>query len=465
MTEIKQPIIPSTVVEVQTKAKTELDLKAICIFTAIGFFLDTDTYWKNKKVLKPACTHRIDADGILMDSKPYFKWHYTPRNISFNKALEEFTELFENILKEQTQNQKVILPLSGGLDSRTQATGLHYINAEVQSYSYAFKNGFNEVAIAKQIASVCQFPFKAYTISDGYLWNKLGELVALNGCYSDFTSPRQMAIVNEFKAMGDVFSLGHWGDVLFDNYGVPQLSEQEELQFLSKKLLKKGGLELAEDLWKHWNLDGEFKDYLNQRLSDLLKTIDIKNSNPKLRAFKSKYWAPRWTSVNLAIFQSQQPIALPYYDDRMCQWLCTIPEEYLVDRKIQIEYIKKRNPSLAKIMWQDKRPYNLYTYQTTNKLVSWCYRIGSKAKRSWAGMIGNPYIQRNWELQFNGKANEKKLRVELEQTQLKEWVGEHIQSTYLEGFYRGEFKVCAHGLNMLLTLAKFHQKHHHGEAN
>ena len=107
----------------------------------------------------------------------------------------QFSDLFETIIKEQTAGKKVILPLSGGLDSRTQAVALQAINADVHSYSYAFKNGYPETNIAKQIAIVCGFEFEAFQIEEGYLWEQLDTLFQLNQGYSDFTAPRQMAFL------------------------------------------------------------------------------------------------------------------------------------------------------------------------------------------------------------------------------------------------------------------------------
>jgi len=69
----------------------------------------------------------------------------------------------------------------------------------------------------------------------------------------------------------------------------------------------------------------------------------------------------------LSIFENYKPITLPYYDNRMCEFICTIPEDYLKGRQLQIAYIKQRNPDLAKLTWQDKRPYNLYNYQKRRK--------------------------------------------------------------------------------------------------
>ena len=128
-------------------------------------------------------------------------------------------------------------------------------------------------------------------------------------------------------------------------------------------MVKKGGEEFANQLWKLWGLEGNFKSYLEDRITCLLENIQIENTNAKLRAFKSLYWAPRWTSVNLAVFESKLPITLPYYDNRMCEFICTVPEKYLANRQLQIAYIKRKAPELAKITWQEQKPFNLNNYQ------------------------------------------------------------------------------------------------------
>ncbi len=462
MKTIKTPIIPTHQQFAKVQAPHELDKKAICIFTATGFFLDTDTYWQDKKVFPAASVNTMDENGFLIESKSWFKWHYSPRDISFDTALEEFTSLFEHIISEQHKDSQVILPLSGGLDSRTQAVALAKLKKPVTSYSYSFKGGYSESRIGAEIAKTCGFDFKEFTIESGYLWPKLEELASINHCYSDFTHPRQMAVLEELKEMDGTFSLGHWGDVLFDR-GAPEGTTQEQLlELVLKKIVKKGGMELATALWKEWELEGEFENYLRQRITKLLDKIEIENPSAKLRAFKSIYWAPRWTSVNLSVFEAAYPIALSYYADRMCEFICTLPEEYLADRKLQIAYIKKENPALAKITWQDHRPFNLYTFENNKSPHNLPYRIGNKLKRELKNKMGKPYIQRNWELQFLGMENDEKLQHWLFSENLHPFLSKPLLAKFYNSFKTGDAVKYSHPLSMLLTLAVWYKSHSDG---
>jgi hypothetical protein len=290
------------------------------------------------------------------------------------------------------------------------------------------------------------------------LWNKLEALSEINNCYSDFTHPRQMAIIDEFDAMGDVFSLGHWGDVLFDSMCEDNLSEDQELELVLKKITKKGGMELATTLWNNWKLEGDFETYLRDRLKTLLSTIDIENSSAKIRAFKSTYWAPRWTSINLSVFEEKKPITLPYYDNAMCEFICTIPESFLADRQIQIAYIKNRNPEVAKITWQENKPFNLYNYHLNKSPFNLPYRIMNKLRRELNAVLGEKYIQRNWELQFLGDSNDKHLKLFLFSESFNQIIKKNVVSKFYDLFYNKDMVYYSHAVSMLLTLGLFFRK-------
>ena len=457
MKTIKTPIIPIEQTFINVKDEPhELDYKAICMFGALGFFLDTDTYWKDKKVLPPASINKIDADGFLVSSEPWFKWYYKPKQISLKEATDSFGELLEEIIKEQCNEKKVILPISGGLDSRSQAVALHKLGVEVNTYSYSFENGYNEAGISKQIAKKCNFLFQEFTIPKNYLWNKIDELATINKCYSEFTHPRQMAVIDDIEKLGDVFSLGHWGDVLFDSENLQQnYSDKEILPLVKKKVIKKGGLELAISLWKNWKLEGEFEDYLDRRILTLLSRINIVNSNAKIRAFKSMYWAPRWTSINLSVFARNKEIYLPYYDDRMCQFICEVPESLLNDRQIQIEYIKRTNPSVAKIVWQDTKPFNLFNHHLAKTHLRLPFRVVDKLKREFENFQGKKFMQRNWEIQFLEADDKGKLIDYIQSKELTYKIDIDLIKDYLNLFYKEDQVYYSHSVSTLLTLSLF----------
>jgi hypothetical protein len=453
------PIIPFKQSFVKkSNAPHELDLEAICVFVATGFFMGEDTYWKDQICIKPGHHHKLNAAGELLESTPYFNWHYSPKDISFEYALEEYIELLKKVTKEQVGDHPVILPLSGGLDSRSQALILKDLDNPVHSYSYAFEGGYPEHRISAQIAKACSFTFEGFKIPKGYLWNCIDALAEINGCYSEFTHPRQMAVLPQLKAMSGVFSLGHWGDVLFDR-GVPEgTTESEIISLLFKKMVKPKGLELAQLLWQAWNLEGNFKDYLIYRIETDLAKIKIDNVSAKVRAYKTSQWAHRWTTTNLTVFEVAHPITLPYYDNRMCEFICTVPEAYLADRRLQIAHLQQ-DKTLARITWQAQKPFNITNYKNNKAPYNLPHRLWSKLQRESQALLGKPYIQRNWELQFIGSENEKALKRHIFNIDFNAFVPKRIVEKTYQHFLKTDSINYAHSISMLLTLSAWHQKY------
>ena len=415
---------------------------------ATGFFLGDQNFVKKKYL----------GD----DFSSNFEWSSNPRNISLDSAVSEFSNIFESIIEREIKGKNIILPLSGGLDSRTLAASLKdYKNVVV--ISYEFEGGLKETGYAQKIAKVYDWKFHKYQIKSGYLWDKLETLSNITKCQTEFTHPRQMAIIDEISDFGDVFLSGQWGDVLFNSYGM-NLNDSISKQILKliKLISKPGGIELSKDLWDFWGLDGDFETSFYQKIKSEYDKIHITEPNAKIRAFKSLQWAPRWANSNLKVFSYKKDIILPYYDKSMLEFISSVPEKILDKRKIQIEYIKNKSRELSLIPWQHY-DLNLYQYQNFNSLYL-PRRVFRYTKRLFKEIImrKNKIIQRNWELQFIGRKNENNLKKWLFETEeLKDLVPIELITKYYKNFKTVDPVKYSHPISMLLTLAvwsKFHWK-------
>ncbi len=438
-----------------TRYSGTLDLPEICIFAACGFFLGDASYYKELKAIPPASEYD-EENGIISNIQTYFRWTYQPRAISLQQATEEFTKIFHQVIQKGVEGKNVILPLSGGLDSRSLAAALKH-HSPLYSYSYGYKNGIGETNFSKQIAQAENFKFDGFEIGDNYLWGKIDQLSDILQNYSEFTHPRQMAVYDALKGKGNLFVLGHWGDVLFDGMGMRNDATFDEMvDALYKKVLKKGGKELGEALWNQWNLDGSFSDYLRNRLSSLLAEIEIEDPNARIRAFKSLHWASRWTNSNMHIFETISPIFVPYFEDELCRFITTVPEKWLNDRQIQIEYLKSHAPELARIHWQKYPGRNLFNYPTFH---AWWFKPVRLAKKIARKFSNGALIQRNWELQFLGVENEKQLHQRIYNPSFNSWISKEVSQTFYEKFMHHGVGY-SHTVSILLTLSSFWKKKH-----
>ena len=378
----------------------EVDIPSIAIWFSTGFFLGNSNFLYNKP-------YELSKFG------PNIDWFYNPRDISLEEAVDEFANIFESLIYSKIKGKKLILPLSGGLDSRTIAAALSNYGKidNLVTISYELEGGVKETEYAKRIANTFDWEFHSFKIPNGYLWPKINELSKINKCLIDFTHSRQMAVIDKISRLGDLLLSGQWGDVLFDTPGVKHNANlDDQVHFSIKKNTKPGGIELAADLWDYWGFEGDFRKKLYQKIKELLLEIKINNPNSRIRAFKSIHWAHRWANEGLKIFDAHNEMLIPYYHDKMCEFVCTIPEKYLLNRKIQIEYIKRRAPELAKISWQ-KYDMNLYNYKYFNNIY-FPFRVLKFFKQRLKKKIygGPQLIQRNWELQFLGEKNDERVK-------------------------------------------------------
>ena len=424
----------------------DLDLISIAEWIACGFFLGDGNF-----------TKRLNSQEKFISNKKH--WYYQPRDISFNSAVEEFTHIFENLINNNIGRKKIILPLSGGIDSRTIASALRKSD-NVVAYSYEFSGGVKETKYARSISKEMGWPFYDYLIPKGYLWEKIDELSDINFCQSDFIHPRQMAVISEISKHGELIISGQWGDVLFD---LPKIKNDESLnnqtKFLFKKIVKPGGLELSKKLWVEWGLAGDFENILFDRLKNLLSEIKIENSSRRIQAFKSIHWAHRWANPNLNIFSNNCELFAPYYENEMCEFICKTPDIYLRDRKIQINYLKNTSPKLAEIPWE-VYDLNLYNYKYFNSLYMprRVYRFLVRMFKEKVLKLP-PIIQRNWELQFIGEENNKNLKHWLFKNKLlNEIIPSSLVNQLYQNFLSGNKVILSHPISMLLTLSVWCKK-------
>lgn len=415
-----------------------LNYAEITSWFATGFFLDNQSFQKKKQ---------SDISVI----QPSIDWLYNPKNESFEEFLNSFTEIFESLVIKNTENKKIILPLSGGLDSRTLAASL-IGNKNVVAYSYEFPGGVHEVKYAKEIADVCGWEFHSFKIPNGYLWKDIEKISKINKCRTEFTHPRQIAVIEKVSSLGDILLSGSMGDLLFDNFNI--IRNENQITSIKKQMLKPGGLELATDLWAHWKLNDSFESFFNNKIKTLNKNINIPNLQMRIRAFKSMYYVRNWTNINMKFFSNYKETYAPYHDNKMCNFVCTIPEKFLKNRKIQIEYIKNKAPDLAKIKWQ-KYDLDLYSYKKFNSsyLPKRLFRISKRLIKE-KFLRQKPLIERNWEIQFRGSENELELKDWLFNNPFfRELIPDQIISKYYLKFKNDNPIKYSHCISMLLTFS------------
>ena len=117
--------------------------------------------------------------------KKNWQWNYTPREITFLEIQDEFSSLLEKLVENKIENKRILLPISGGIDSRTLFASVKN-RSELTLSSYEFQDGFSESETGHKLSEHFNIPFYAQKIPKGYLWNKIDEFHKLNYCFFMF---------------------------------------------------------------------------------------------------------------------------------------------------------------------------------------------------------------------------------------------------------------------------------------
>jgi hypothetical protein len=455
MATFQSDIIPK--VQVRTGSKDKLDIESICLFLSLGFFPGCRTFYHGLRQHAAGSVTVTDESGRVVSSSRHFEWHHTPREITFEQAVDEYTELFESIVSEHAMDGYTI-PVSGGLDSRTLVAACHQLGIPFNGYAYSFRRGIDENRFGREMSRKIGFPFHEFHIEKGTLWSYIDRLSETTECYAEFSHARQYSVFDELKSLGGRFLLGHAGDIFFDGLGLSgPMTEEEQMDYIWKKYVKESGYELATAVWKQWGLQGEFKEFLREVLRSEWQSIRIENPTARLRAFKINTYFNKSSCTNIALFRQFGPNTLPYCDDRIVKFICTVPERWLDARKMQIEYLKRRSPVLASVTWQDHRPFNLYNYQWDRPPYNYPYRAWRKIVRM---TTKQDTVRRNWELQYRGEDNMSKLRAHVYRDgRINALIEPATTEKVLASFEHGNAVSNYHATTMIVTLSSFMRLH------
>ncbi len=452
-------------------SRKQLDWSALTAFFAQGFFPADRTFFDDIQVLQPASHYVFDATGKMREQKRYWHWWHQPdRSRSYDETVDEFGDIFREVMRDHTRNGRVALPISGGLDSRSTTTiaGNGQTNGEggnLWAYSYGYNDDSPETAIARRVASARGLPFQGFTIKP-YLFEKLDLVLDSVEGFQDITQCRQAAVLDEIAPNADYVIAAHWGDVWMDTMGLADrdvandngsdLDDEAIVAHTLGKIRKTGSEWLLENVagphLKQGNADEILADTTRQEMA---KLREIKCPDFRLKAFKTDNWSFRWTVTSLRMFQPAAFPRLPFYDTRLTDFFCSVPSEFVRGRRLQIDHLRRVAPDLARIKWQ-AYDANLFDYQKNSKLLP-----KRAMKKAWRLLTQKKSIERNWEVQFlnpEGRAGLEAMLLE-PGLRLHEFASPSKVRGLLEQFYTDPYtNKRGYTVSMLLTLSAWLEK-------
>jgi asparagine synthase (glutamine-hydrolysing) len=446
----------------QLASRRRLDSHSLTGFFGFGFFPQDRTFFEDVRILRPATHYVFSAAGAEISAERYWNWRHEPdTKRSYEDTVGEFGGVFATVMRDQLREGLIAVPISGGLDSRcTVATinGSDTQSSNLWFYSYGYSGNSVETKIARQVASARGLPMEAFTTRP-YLFEQMGRVLACVEGFQDVTQCRQAAVTQDIAAHADFVITAHWGDVWLDTMGLAGENSGHHppssafvVDHALKKMAKKGRAWLLENICAPKLGQEKPEGVLQQFVAEGMKPLQyIEDPDFRMKAYKTDNWSFRWTVSSLRMFQAAAFPRLPFYDTRLADFFSTVPSAFMIGRRLQIDYLKRFAPDLARVKWQ---PYdaNLYNYQHYD---SWLLPRRA-AKKAWRFLAGQKTIERNWEVQFGGESGQAGLRHWLLRPGLRlhDLVSKKKIAALLESFRKEPLKQGrGYTVSMLLTFS------------
>jgi hypothetical protein len=382
-------------------SQRKLDWEALAGWFAFGFFPADRTHFTDVRLLRPASHYTFDQAGRLLSQERYWQWqHHPDKNRTYADTVSAFGEVFGAVMSGALAQGRVALPLSGGLDSRATLAAVPPAVASsgrVWGYSYGYTDRSVETRIARQLAAVRKLPFQEFVIQP-YLFDKIEPLLAYTEGFQDLTQARQMCVRDELADHADALVAALWGDVWLDEMGLseqPGAEAGQVLQHALAKVHKPGGWLLEQLALPQLHL-GSAQELLEAFVSSELQPLShLAEPDFRVKAYKTEQWSFRWSIPPTRVFQSAAWPVKVFYDTRLADFFATVPAKHLVGRKLQIDYLKRFAPDLARVPWQ-VYDADLFHYQHFNT-----WQLPRRVvKKGWRMLTRQQVLERNWEVQF-----------------------------------------------------------------
>lgn len=324
-------------------------------FLVTGYVTGSDTLFDGISQLQAGEYLVYDKrDGSLSTHYYHRFWHgdyfSEPEEELLNRLDETFVRVFQRLI-ESTNGRQIVVPLSGGLDSRIIVAMLKRLGVEdVICFTYG-KKGNREAEISRQVAEALDYKwyfveytreklYNSYHSEEMSVYKKFGSNLTSLPHTQDFIAVKELK--EEVKIPENaVFVPGHSGDMLAGShipldYGQPQSYTFEK--FLEDSLKK------HYNFWKWdkvefgplfkdriWKSTGEISVHDNESCANAIELFDFNER-------QAKYIV---NSVRVYEFFGYQ-WRVPLWDAELIDIFLKIPTSQRIDQKIYKNYVQRK---------------------------------------------------------------------------------------------------------------------------
>jgi len=369
--------------------KPELDKQAVAMMLSIGEMVGNQTLVSGITTLMAGSVLSIDVDG--MRQHQYWQYSYQ-QDFSKNKkqAIAEISSALEqSVHRAVKQSNTLVVPLSGGLDSRF-ILGLANKEKQVHAYTWGVP-GCRDLIYAQKTSQKINCAHDLFEFSPNYLQNYADRGVWITEGQIPVVNFHVLPYVNRLTEDGNLTLLdGYAGDaVLGGNFIKPAWFDHSNQA------------EVADNLWG-WRLNSTVKKFQQSKeVSGFIKEAKPlfmqtyaeyqgETSMDAVMAFLMDNRVRRVTVGGTEIFRTQFAVKQPFMDVDLMNAINSVPHEWRKRHRLYVDVLKHAAPDVAAVAWQRtcipvSSPY----------VFSWLSLAGQKAYREARKVMPLPDLMGN----------------------------------------------------------------------
>ena len=338
-------------------AKKTIRKDAIYDFFSFGFLLGEKTFFKDIYQLPPASILEKTKNETTLTQYWDYKFDYTNNGTRPKKELiDELGKIWEKSVERRiSKGEKIIVPLSGGYDSRAiLAAVLKYTPKEnITTFTFGEKGSF-DFEIGKLIAEKACVKNEILGVEkeDFEVQNRIS-----------FKDTEGMIDATPYCAIKEYQKLKKYGDQIWSGFmGGEIMGSLVMPKMMNYRLKSKKDYEHAKNLIFSWRIRynekiikklcspllknlPDIRDSFNQTMKDIDK-IDSKQFIDYCTTWLYKYEEWNYTSFCVLRFQNLYEYPIPFLDYDLVDFMLKIPPKLRLNKDLYETMLIKKYPEL-----------------------------------------------------------------------------------------------------------------------
>lgn len=300
-----------------------IDKTSIDCLMSLGYLVGEHTWFEHIKLMKPASIVEYNIATKKISHSYYWKYsEIKQQNISFDDAVEKLSQLMISSVKKRfNTNEKIAVPISGGLDSRMIIAAMKKINSKYKSFNFTFGiPNCDDIKIAKKVCRTAKQKHHSYHFTNKNWFEPRIEKIWLTDGMLRMSDMHGSEFEEDVSKHSDYIFNGYAGDAVLgpgfksiDNHFNQRINDEIACVYYQNYV-------------EHADIHDDF--------------YDINHIEPNLYMNRVR----RYTNMGTAHWLFYVDNLKPFFDNEIIEFVFSIPDEYRVGNKLYSQALLKTFP-------------------------------------------------------------------------------------------------------------------------